>query len=121
MFEFVEEALDGVALLVQIMTEGWWLEAVRHGAYISPCPAFDEPFAKCIRVIGPVRQENVASLYGFEHVPGTAAIMSLALRQLQGDGQTHGIDKGVDLGRQAAPRATHATGSEGFFLPFAPC
>ena len=32
-----------------------------------------------------------------------------------------GIDQGMDLCRQAAPRTAHATGSEFFFFPFAAC
>jgi hypothetical protein len=40
---------------------------------------------------------------------------ALAFGQLQADGAVFGIDKGVDLGCQAAARATHATGSLIFF------
>jgi hypothetical protein len=34
-----------------------------------------------------------------EHANSAAPIMGLALRELQGDRQTVGIDEGVDLGR----------------------
>ena len=50
-----------------------------------------------------------------------AAVMGLALGQLERDRQAAGVDQGVDLGRQAAARATHATGSVVFFWALAAC
>jgi hypothetical protein len=45
------------------------------------------------------------------HVGGGAAVMGLVFGALECDRQAAGIDEGVDLDGQAAPRAAHATGS----------
>ena len=55
-----------------------------------------------------------------QHVLGAASVVGLAFGELQHDRQAAAIDKGVDLRRQPAARATHATGSPPFF-PFAAC
>ena len=44
MFEFIEETLDSIALLVKPLAEGRGFETVRHGADISPGPTVGEPF-----------------------------------------------------------------------------
>ncbi len=121
MFEFVEETLDGIALPVKPAAEGRWFETIRHGADISPSTDFGEARAQGVRIISPIRQENASRPQRLEHILGAPAIVGLACGKLQNNGQPHGIDEGVDLGRQAAPRAAHATGSESFFLPFAAC
>ncbi len=121
MFEFIEEPLDKIALSVEPTAEGRGTEPVRHGADISPGAAFGEALAKGVGIIRPIRQENVPGPHGVKHVLGAAAVMSLPLGQLERDRQAVGIDEDVDFGRQPAARATHATGSDGFFLPFAAC
>ena len=102
MSEFIEKTLDLIALLVKPVAEGRGIEAVRHCADISPCPAFREPLTKGVGVISPIRQQNVSHSYRPEHVLGAAPVMGLAFGELQGDGQAHGIDEGVDLRRQTA-------------------
>ncbi len=52
---------------------------------------------------------------------GTPSVVGLAFSGLQGDVQPHGIDEGVNLHRQFAPRTAHTTGSEVPFFPFAAC
>ena len=52
---------------------------------------------------------------------GAVPIIGLTLAQAEADGQAIGIDDGMDLGRQAAARATHTTGSARFFWAFAAC
>ena len=121
MFEFVEETLDGIALPVKPTAERWRIETVGHGADVCPGSTFGQPFAQGIGIISSIRKENISRPQGSEHVLGAAAIVGLAFGEFQGDGQPHGIDEGVDLGRQPAPRAAHATGSDRFFLPFAAC
>ena len=103
MFEFVEEALDFIALSVKPVAEGRRAETIGHGAYIRPSPALGEAFAKGVGIIGPVRQQNVSRPHGIEHVLGAAPVMGLAFGEFQGDRQAGGIDEGVDLRRQAAP------------------
>ena len=114
MAEFVEEPLYQISLPVKPVAEGRRFDAVRHGADVCPCAAFREPVPKGVGVISPIRQKDVARPHGVKHIHCAAPVMGLAFGKLEGDGQTHGIDQGVDLGRQTASRATHATGSDRF-------
>ena len=84
-------------------------------------PPFNQPLAQGVGIISPVGQENRAGPYGIEHVLGAAPVMGLAFGELQENRQPHGIDERMDLGCQTTARATHATGSGLFFLPFAAC
>jgi len=92
-----------------------------HGPDIGPRAARFEVFAQFVRVIRAISQQDIARLNRRQHIVRTAPIMSLAFRDLQRDRQAIGIDQRVDLRRQAAARATHATGSDVFFLPLAAC
>ena len=56
-----------------------------------------------------------------EHVVGRPTVMRLAFGDLERDGPALGIHQRVDLARQAAARATHATGSVVFFLAQPAC
>jgi hypothetical protein len=67
------------------------------------------------------RREGSAPRPGRPACRKCCAVMRLALGQLQGDRQTFGVDEGVDLRRQPAARATHATGSIAFFWASAAC
>ena len=86
MFEFIEETLDSIALLVEQGAEGRRIDTVRHGADISPGPAFGEPLAKAVGIVSPIRQENVSRLHGVEHILGAPTVVGLACGVLQGDG-----------------------------------
>ena len=121
MFEFVEEALDGVALAVDPGAEGEGFDPVGHGADIGPCSAPVHLFAQGVAVVSPIGEKDVSRLDGVQHVGGRAPVVSLAFGQLEADRSAFSIDKGVDLGGQAATRATHATGSLIFFWPLAAC
>lgn len=121
MLEFIEEAFDQVALPVEPFTESGRIEPVWHRSYIGPCAALLHGVAQSVGIVGPVGQQDVARHDAVEHVVGAASVMCLTLGQLEVDGQAAGIDEGVDLCRQATPRATHAIGSAVFFLPLAPC
>ncbi len=74
-----------------------------HGADVSPGPASGEALAKGVGIISPIRQKNVSPPHAVEHILGAPAIVGLALGELQGDGQAHGIDESVDFRRQTAP------------------
>ena len=102
-FEFIEETLNFIALLVKPVAEGRWIDTLGHGADISSHASLSEPCAKGVGVISPIRQQNVSRPQRFEHIHGASTVVSLAFGELQGDGQAHGIDQGMDLGRQTAP------------------
>lgn len=115
MFEFTEEALDGVALAIDPSAERESFDAVGHGADVGPCAPFGHCSAQAVAIVGAVGEQDVARLDRLQHVGGRASIVSLALGQFEMDRSALGIDKRVDFGGQAAARATHATGSFGFF------
>ncbi len=119
--EFVEEPFDSIALAVEPSRKGRPVFPVWHQADIAPGAAFGEAIAQGVAIIGAIRQEDVPGLNGSEHIGGFASIVSLPLAQFQGNWQAIGIDKRVDLRRQAAARAAHATGSLCFFWPLAAC
>lgn len=85
--------------------------AVAHGADVGPGALFRQTVSPFVAVVGPVAEEGLTRTERAEHIVRGAAVMSLTLGQLEGDGAALGIDRGMDLGGQAAARATHATGS----------
>ena len=120
-FELVEEALDEVAVAVEEGAEGRDVLAVWHRLDVGPGAACGEGLAQGVAVVGAVGQQDLAGAKRCEHVLGAAAVMGLAFGELRGDRQTVGVDQGMDLGGQAAARATHATGSVVFFWALAAC
>ena len=71
--------------------------------------------AKRIGIISPICQKDVAALNGAKHVLRASTVVGLAFSEFEQDGQACSIDQSVDLGGQAARRATNATGSDFFF------
>jgi hypothetical protein len=86
------------------------LLAVRHGLDISPGTTFIVALPQGIAVIGAVGQRGLPLAKCIQHIAGAASIMGLASGQFQSDWQALGVDKRLDLRRQAAPRAAHTTG-----------
>lgn len=91
------------------------------GFGIGPCAASAHLPSQGVAVIGPVGEKDVSRFDRVQHVDGRTPVMSLAFGQLQADRAAFSIDEGMDLGGQAAARATHATGSLVFFWPLAAC
>lgn len=121
MFEFVEEPLDSVALPIDPGAEWKCFDAVRHGADVGPCAPRRHFGAQGIAVISAVGEQDVSGTEGFEHIGGRASVVGLALGQLEADRSSLGVNECMDLGGQAAARATHATGSFVFFWSLATC
>lgn len=71
--------------------------------------------ARGVGVIGSIRQQHVAAFDGADHVLRAAPVMGLAFGDFENDRQATSIHQRLDLGRQPAARATHATGSCLFF------
>src|SRR5215204_2573823 len=110
-FELREKALDEIALAVEPRTEGERPLAAPHWSDVHPCAAIGEGLAQPIAVVSAVGEQDLALAQSLQHVGGARAVMGLALGELQRDGQAVGVDKGVDLRGQPAPRAPHALGS----------
>ena len=125
-FELAEEALDEVAISVEEAAEGRDVLTVRHRLDVSPGAAGREVGPEGVAVVGPIGEQDLAVGEIAEHIGRAAAVMGLAFAQLQRDWQPIGVDQGVDLGRQPAPRAPHAAGVSaapnggigGFLTPF---
>lgn len=131
-FELAEEALDEVAISVEEAAEGRDVPAVWHRLDVGPGAAGRQIGSEGVAVVGTVGEQDLAVGEGGEHIGGTPAVMGLAFAQLQRDRQSVGIDQGVDLGCQPAPRAPHAAavscvpngsigGVQAPFLTFAAC
>src|SRR3546814_9983156 len=111
-FEFVEETLDDVAITVEKASEGGDVLARRHGLDVGPGASGGEPLAHGVAVVGAVGEQDLARPESIQHVLGRASVMRLTGRQLELHGPAVGIDKGMYLGRQPAPRTPHAHGSK---------
>ncbi|HTQ12704.1 MAG TPA: hypothetical protein VMH86_02420 [Rhizomicrobium sp.] len=119
--EFVEEALDEIAFSVMALVERRQVHAVGHEPDIGACAACRQFQPQGVGIVAPIAQQDIAATERSQHVLSTGSVMGLTFGDLQQDGQATGIDEGVDLGGQSASRATHATGSRGFFWPLAAC
>ena len=67
-------------------------------------------FNKIKHFRGAVSEKYIAFADRIEQSGGGAPVMRLSRRQREHDRPTIGIDEGMDLGGQAAPRAPHASG-----------
>ena len=61
MLEFIEEALDEIALAVEPFVEGWQVDPVGHEFDIGTRAAFSEVKPQGVGVIGAVGQQDVAA------------------------------------------------------------
>src|SRR5690606_28574171 len=131
--ELVEEALNQVAEAVEIGAEGRHVDAARHRLDIGPGATLGQTRSQGVAVIGAVGKQNLARPDGCEHIGGAASVMGLPGAELQHGWVAVGSDHGMDLSRQPAPRAPHASGSnvvprrglrgvlEAPFLTLVPC
>lgn len=103
--DFAEKAFDEVAVAIEELAEGRDVFPVRHWLHVCPGAAFRERAAQVVAVVGAVGQQDLAFADVVQHIGGAAPVMSLAFGQLQPDRQAVGIDEGMDLRRQSAPRA----------------
>src|SRR5271155_173045 len=111
MLKLVEEALDQIAIAIEKGAESGDAHAAGHWFDVGPSSLLLDRRAQGITVIGPVGQKDLAGSEVAQHVLSASSIMGLALGELERDGQAVGIDERVDLGRQPAPRAPHASSS----------
>ena len=130
--ELVEEALDEVALAVEEGAERRAPLTVRHRLDASPGAARGEGLAKGVAVVAGVGEEHLAGNDRVEKTACARPVVGLPGREVERDRQAVGIDYGVNLRRQPAPRAPQASGvrvvpgggerrEEPPFLAFAPC
>ena len=65
--------------------------------------------AQGVAVVRAVGEQDLAVAEAVQHVDGALSIMGLAFGQLQRNGQAVGVDERMNLGRQSASRAPHAS------------
>ncbi len=109
-FDLAEEPLDEVAVSIEEWTEPRNVHPVRHRFDVGPGTPVRQFFSQRVAVVGAIGKQDLTFADRIEHVASAATVMRLACRQLEGYRVAVGIDKGVDLGRQPAPRAPHAAG-----------
>jgi len=110
-FELAKEALDEVAEAVKPRTEGWNVHPVRHGLDVGPGALARDRSTQGVAVVASISQQNLALADGIEQAVSTAAVMGLALGQLDRNRIAVGIDDSMDFGGQPASRAPHACGN----------
>ena len=70
MLEFVEEALDEIAVAVEERAELWDAFAVRHWLDAGPCAAGCQSGSHGIAVVGAVGEQDAAFAKAIEHIAG---------------------------------------------------
>jgi hypothetical protein len=121
MFELAEESFDEISVAVQEAGKGRDVLAPWHRLDVGPSPTFSQIVSQPVTVIGPVGQQDLTLAEIAKHIDGAGSVVGLSLSQFECDWQAVGVYQGMDFGRQAAPRATHATGSVFFFWALAAC
>jgi len=118
-FEFVEQSLDHVALLVERPVAGVRISPVLARRDDGRGAGFPNRFDEMVCVIGPVGDDMAWP----EPVYEVASIQNVAAMAGRGDEserRTEGVAGGMQLGRQAAFRASQALGFSAPFLSGAP-
>src|SRR5262249_35932564 len=105
-----EETLDEIAVAIEEGAEGRDVLAVGHRLDVGPRTAPGEIVAQPVGVIAAVGQQDLPRPETPEHVSGALAVVRLTFGQLYHHGPALSIDERVDLGRQTAARAPHASG-----------
>ena len=104
--ELAEEALDLIAFAVERLREAGLPLAVGLRRDIGDRALALDQFADGIAVVGLVAEHNGAWFELVEQRQRGGCIVRLARRQAKPDREALPIDDRVDLGREAAPRAT---------------
>ena len=90
--EFVEEALDEIAVAVEKPAEGWDIDAVRHRLDVGPCAAITKVLSHAVAVISAVGEERLAGTDVIQYVLGALAVMGLPFGELELYGEAVGVD-----------------------------
>ena len=104
--QLAEEALYQVALTIEHLAEAGFPFAIGFGRDIGNRALRLDQIADAIGVIGLIGQNDCASIETIKQAEGGGAVVGLAGGQAEPDREPLSIDNRVDLGREAAPRAT---------------
>ncbi len=106
MFELAEEALDEVALAVERLAEAGLPAPVGLGRDVGRCALLLDQCTDTVGVIGLVGENDGARTEAVEQAIGDLAVVRLPGGQAEPDREPLGVDDDVDLGGEAAARAT---------------
>jgi hypothetical protein len=105
LFEFTEEILDQVALLVELWVEFAWRQAIwsrrDYGRFPSCRQRFEHP---AIGIIGSVGDQQIG-LHMRQQCISAGQVVRLPWGQQKAQRIAEGIDQGVDFGGQSAARS----------------
>lgn len=109
MFEFVEEALDVIALLVERLIERPQLLSIRPRLDAGLSPELYDRLVEVLGVVGGVSKDRPWS-QAFDKFCGSQNLALLSWTADQPRRIAEGVGRGVDLGAQAATGAAQALG-----------
>lgn len=115
MFDFIEEALDEVALFVVFGIEGRRRPPIGLGRDIGDCAGLFDSRSEGVGIVGLVAQDDAALGQRLEQFIGGLAVVGLAWREHKADRPAARVGHSVDLGSQSASAAAHTTISTVFF------
>lgn len=118
-FEFVEEALDEVALAVEPGVDGAPHADVALAGDVGPSPARLDHLDDGPGVIAAVGDDVASEGKAAEELRCRGLVGGLARGEHEADGEAAGIDDDVDLGAQSAPRSSDGVIRTPFFPPAA--
>jgi transposase len=118
-----DRAYDADKLRKAIASKGAFanIPPMPHGRDVGKRAFAGDGLAQLVGIIGSVGEQDRAGGEAVEQRWCAVPVIGLALAQREADRQAVGIDDGMNLGGQAAARATHATGSAVFFFALAAC
>jgi len=121
MLDAIEEPFDLVAEFVDAWAEGRWIDAMAERADIGVGATCGDLVSQRIAVVAAIGQQNAVWAERAEQLGTGRAVVGLPFGQLERDREAVAVDNRVDLGREPAAGAAHATTSAAFFSPFAAC
>lgn len=101
-----EEALDQVALAVEVLAEAGFTAPVALGRDVGRGALVLDQLTDAIGVVGLIRQHNGSRDEMVEQRVGDLPVMRLPCRQAEPDREPLRVDDDVDLAREPAPGAT---------------
>src|SRR6195256_5734916 len=107
MLEFVEEALDQVALAIAFEVDGAYHPDVALAGDVGGGSARGEEFDDAAGAVAAVGDRVAGWPQSGDEAGQGGFVRGLAGRQQQTHRQTHGIDDGVDLGAQSSTRTAN--------------
>ena len=119
MFEFVEEALDEVALAVALQIDGSDDPNVALAGDVGGCPQRGEEVDDRAGAVAAVGDRLASWAQAVDQAWQSGFVGGLPRGQQQSNRQTHGIDDGVDFGAQSATRTANGVILAPFFPPAA--